>query len=304
MTEKTSENDLKNIPSHKTTGLDAISVYMLKAAIPAILPSLLDTYNTSIKTTTFSRALKKAQVTALYKKDSPADRSNYRPISVLPILSKPLERHVSVTYQKRLLKYNLLYKNKSTYRPNYFCETALINITDRWLKEMDNGKIIGVILLDLSKAFDLVNHDIRLTELSVYLTCEHTMHWFKSYFGDPARRNVSCREKHQYRFLLHWGFLKDQFWAHYFFQFTSMICHFLYKILNLICMPMTLPSGKVVTHVKVYNSLQESLDNANCLLMSRTKTNRRTDREQYTRSNAATAMLLTSVKPAETLACD
>ena len=71
---------------------------MLKAAIPAILPSLLDTYNTSIKTATFPSAFKKAKVTALCKKDSPTDRGKYRPISVLPILSKPLERHVSVTY--------------------------------------------------------------------------------------------------------------------------------------------------------------------------------------------------------------
>ena len=62
--------------------------------------------------------------------------------SVLPILSKPLERHVSVTYQKHLLKYNLLYKTQSVYRPNNSCENALININDRWLKEMDNGKLI------------------------------------------------------------------------------------------------------------------------------------------------------------------
>ena len=72
-------------PSHKATGLDGISVHMLKAAIPAILPSLLDTYNTSMKTATFPSAFKKAQVTALYKKDSSTDRSKYRPISVLPI---------------------------------------------------------------------------------------------------------------------------------------------------------------------------------------------------------------------------
>ena len=72
-------------PSQKATGLDGIRVHMLKAALPAILPSLLDTYNSSIKTATFPSAFKKAKVTALYKKDSPTDRSKYRPISVLPI---------------------------------------------------------------------------------------------------------------------------------------------------------------------------------------------------------------------------
>ena len=138
---------------------------MLRAALPTILLSLLDTYNTSIITATLPSAFKKTKATALYKKDSPTDRSNYRSISVLPILSKPLERHVSATYQKQFLKYNLLYQNQSAYRPNYSCETALINITDRWLKEMDNGKIIGAILLDLSKAFDLVNGGILSTKL-------------------------------------------------------------------------------------------------------------------------------------------
>ena len=111
MTDKIIENGLKNISSHKATGLDGIRVHMLKAAITTILPSLLDTYNTSIKTTTLLSAFKKPKVTALHKKDSPTDRSNYWSISVLPILSKPLERLVSVTYQKHLLKYNLLYKN-------------------------------------------------------------------------------------------------------------------------------------------------------------------------------------------------
>ena len=137
---------------------------MPRAALPAILLSLLDTYNTSIKTVTLPSAFKKAKATALYKKNSSTDRSNYRSISVLPILPKPLERHVSVTYQKQFLKYNLLYKNQSAYRPNYSCETALINITDRWLKEMDNGKIIGAILLDLSEAFDLVKGEILSTK--------------------------------------------------------------------------------------------------------------------------------------------
>ena len=56
-----------------------------------------------------------------------------------------------------------------------------------------------------------------------------------------ARRHVSHRHKHQYHFFLHWGFHKYRFWVHSFFEFTSMICHFLYKILKLIRMPTTLP---------------------------------------------------------------
>ena len=84
-----------------------------------------------------------------------------------------------------------------------------------------------------------------------------------------ARRHVSYRQKHQYRFFFHWGFRKDRFWVHCFFEFTSMICHFLYKILKLIRMPPTLPRGSTIWSSgnaceSIQQSVQESLDNANC----------------------------------------
>ena len=72
-----------------------------------------------------------------------------------------------------------------------------------------------------------------------------------------ARRHVSYRQKHQYRFFFHWGFRKDRFWVHCFFEFTSMICHFLYNWNWYVCRRHYhegLPSGQVVTRVKVYNS--------------------------------------------------
>ena len=90
------------------------------------------------------------------------ERGNYRPISVLPILSKPLERHVASAYLQFLTSNNLLYGNQSAYRPHHSCETALLNISDNWLKAMDNSELVGTVFLDLSKAFDLVNHDILL----------------------------------------------------------------------------------------------------------------------------------------------
>ena len=84
-----------------------------------------------------------------------------------------------------------------------------------------------------------------------------------------ARRHVSYRQKHQYRFFFHWGFHEDRFWVHYFFEFTSMICHCLYKILKLIRMPTTLPWGSTIWSSgnaceSIQQSLQESLHNANC----------------------------------------
>ena len=86
---------------------------------------------------------------------------------------------------------SLFYKNQSAYQSNYSCETALVNLTDGWLKEMDSGKFIGVILPDLNKAFDLVNYDILLTKLSMYVTSWQTMQWSKSYLNNCSLTYVS-----------------------------------------------------------------------------------------------------------------
>ena len=182
------EKDLKRIPPNKATGLDGISIRVLKEALPVIIPSLAHMYNASISQGVFPATFKKAKVTPLHKKDSKDERSNYRPISVLPILSKPLERHVASAYLHYLTTNKLLYKNQSAYRPYHSCETALLNTADKWLKAMDNSELVGTVLLDLSKAFDLVNHDILIAKLSKYHTSTTALNWFTSYLSN--RRQV------------------------------------------------------------------------------------------------------------------
>ena len=109
------EQDLRTISLNKATGLDGISIRLLKSALPAISPSLENIYNASISSGIFPDAFKKAKVTPVHKKESTHQRGNFRPISVLPILSKPLERHVSLAFHEHLKTNKLLYnKNKST----------------------------------------------------------------------------------------------------------------------------------------------------------------------------------------------
>ncbi|KAL9957026.1 hypothetical protein ACROYT_G038609 [Oculina patagonica] len=143
------EQDLRKVSLNKATGLDEISIRLLKSALPAISPSLENIYNASISSGIFSDAFKKAKVTPVHKKDSAHQRGNFRPISVLPILSKPLERHVSLAFHEHLKTNKLLYINQSAYRANHSCETALLNITDKWLKEMDNSKLVETVFMDL-----------------------------------------------------------------------------------------------------------------------------------------------------------
>ena len=64
------------------------------------------------------------------------------------------------------------------------CETALLSLTDNWLKAMDNSKLVGLVFLDLSKAFDLVSHDILLSKIAKYHTSKQPLRWFRSYLCD------------------------------------------------------------------------------------------------------------------------
>ena len=146
--------DLKSIrPNNKATGLDGIGIKPLKLALNAIAPSLTHIYSSSIASVTFPINFKRAKLIPVYKKDSVHNRNNYCPIS------KPLERHVAKSYLGYLTSNNLIHRNQSAYRPHHSCETALLNLADNCLKVMESRKLVDSVLLDLSKAFDLVEHD-------------------------------------------------------------------------------------------------------------------------------------------------
>ena len=127
---------------------------------------------------------KHAKVVPLHKKKSQDDVNNYRPISILPIASEISEKHVSVHLYKYLSSHNLLNKRQSGFRTNHSCESALTLMTEEWLSALYTGNEVGLLLVDLCKAIDLVNHDILLEKLKLYKCSEKTQHCFLSYLTD------------------------------------------------------------------------------------------------------------------------
>ena len=111
--------------------------------------------------------LKIANVIPLYKGGSVEDPNNYRPISLLPTISKIFEKHIAKQLHIYLESTGLLNKTQSGFRKYHSCQTALINIVDSWLKQIDNGNLVGTIFLDLKKAFDLVDHRVLLYKLKL-----------------------------------------------------------------------------------------------------------------------------------------
>ena len=120
----------------------------LKAALPAISSSLTNIYNASISSKTFPDDFKRAKVIPCHKKESTHERGNFRPISILSMLSKPLERHVSLSFSEHLRSHDLIYLNQSGFRIDLSCETALINMTGKWLKAMNDGELVGAIFME------------------------------------------------------------------------------------------------------------------------------------------------------------
>jgi len=188
--------DLKNIPDHKATGLDGIGIKSLKQALNTIAPSLNHIYNVSIASGALPNNFKRAKLIPAHKNNSVHDRSSYRPISILPVISKPLERHVARSYLDYLTSHMLLHSKQSAYRPYHSCETVLLSLTDNWLKAMDSKELVGAVLLDLSKAFDLVDHSLLLSKINMYHIDNISQQWFESYLLDRTQR---CTFNHSRR---------------------------------------------------------------------------------------------------------
>ncbi len=119
--------------------------------------------------------------TPIHKAGNKYESNNFRPIKILCTLSKLLERHVQDSFCKFLQNNGLLYLAQSGFRALQSCEIALTKIIDKWTSNMEKGFLNGVVLLDLRKAFDLVDTDRLLHKLSLYQCDDLTINWFKSY---------------------------------------------------------------------------------------------------------------------------
>lgn len=181
VTEKKIFKILCDIDVNKSAGYDEISGIFLKDGAEVLFKPILEMVNLSIKTSIFPNDCKVAKLTPLYKKGSKTDPKNYRPISLLPLLSKVFEKVINQQTQAFLDQNSILYTYQSGFRAKYSTDSCLSLLNDKILKGFDEGLLTGMILIDLQKAFDTIDFKILLKKMEHVGFSGSTIEWFKSY---------------------------------------------------------------------------------------------------------------------------
>ena len=173
--------DIINNLENKSTGPQSIPVYLLKLIADIIVSPLRNIISNSFSSGIFPDALKISKVVPIHKGESMEELNNYRPISLLSIFDKIIEKLMHKRLYSFLELHNILYNNQFGFRKNNSTAFALIQITEKIKESIDNNKFGCGIFIDLRKAFDTVNHEILIKKLEHYGIRGSALEWFKSY---------------------------------------------------------------------------------------------------------------------------
>ena len=182
------------LKSSSSCGVDELGSCVLKLVKNEITPVLTHIVNLSISNYSFPSKWNKAKVIPLHKKDEILYPKNYRPVSLLPVFSKVLERCIFLQMVRYLEENNLLHPSHHGFRAKHSTSTALIQMFDSWIEAFEDDEVSAVLMLDMSAAFDVVDHQILLNKLELYGFEVSTLYWIKSYLSN--RYQSVCIEGH------------------------------------------------------------------------------------------------------------
>ena len=170
--------ELSSLCVNKSSGLKDIHSRILKVGSNVLATPLTYIFNLSIHRGEIPRSWKAATVTPLYKSGSHGDANNFRPISVLPVVMKIFERTIDKQLYYHLVKTKLLSQFQSGFRPGHSTSTALLDVSDYILKNIDEGNLTGAVILNLSKAFDMIDHSLLTNKLAALGVRGRALAWF------------------------------------------------------------------------------------------------------------------------------
>lgn len=178
------QKELKSLKRSKATGFDDLPPNLIKDSAEMISKPMAFIVNFSLKTGVMPTEWKIALIKPLHKSGEGANPDNYRPISILPVLSKIMEKAVHNQLSEYLESNNLLSEKQFGYRKKRSTELATALLLYDIRQAADKGKITGAIFIDLSKAFDTLGHATLLAKLKQYGVSNVTLQWFESYLFD------------------------------------------------------------------------------------------------------------------------
>ena len=156
---------IKKLNRNKPQGPSALPPWALKDAVSVVNKHLCFIINECINNSTFPEILKTADVTPIYKKNDPEEPDNYRPISITPCISKVIENLIKEQLTEYLQKNKLVSRSQNGFRKKHSTSDALVYTTEFIRHKTDQNEIVAAAFLDLSKAFDSINHVILLKKL-------------------------------------------------------------------------------------------------------------------------------------------
>ena len=186
----TNDDILAIIMSSPNKQCDLVPTWLLKNCAVLLAPVVSKIINASLRTGHFPSSWKHATITPIHKKAGldPSIPSSYRPVSNLTFLSKVLEHVVHIQMTRYLAANNLLPKFQSAYRKSHSTETALMKVLADLTNAIDDERLALVAFLDLSAAFDTVDHQVLLHRmLTSYGVSSTVRRWFSSYLTDRTQ---------------------------------------------------------------------------------------------------------------------
>lgn len=177
-----------SLKSSNSTGIDGVSNRLLKNIACFLVDVLSHILNYSVFSGVFPDALKSAAILPLHKKGATDEIGNYRPISLLPSISKIFEKAIKSRVVNFLNKTKFFSSAQFGFREGRSTEDALLNFCSQIYSNIDKKKCTAGLFVDITKAFDMVNHDILITKLENAGFRGFTLNWFRSYLKNRNQR--------------------------------------------------------------------------------------------------------------------
>ena len=181
----------KEIDTSKSSGINFLSSKILKDAFMVLITQLVYLFNLSLSKSEFPSEWKNATIIPLFKGGNKKLVSNYRPVSLLPLTGKLLEKIAHRGISNFIENNNLLSDNQSGFRKNYSTTKSIVDLNDVIFENMNNSQITAAVFIDLRKAFDTVDHSILLRKLEKMGINNNLFHWCKNYLTNRKQKTLA-----------------------------------------------------------------------------------------------------------------